>query len=207
MQISDHMLKYVWNVTYVISYFKPPLNQILEMQEMWVQSLGWEHSLEEEMANPFQYSCLGNSMDRGAWQATVHEVAKSWTWLSMLALHPPKNLISINLGLSQSFQDSFFSLKLFQCLMGLKELQSMNIATESLSPSSALASVKTPLFPLGLHNTCWLLRAYFTYYCQVSTGQVFSAGLIFCYILECKQRIGTLQLLRLISLEILCRYF
>ena len=82
MQISDHMLKYVWNVTYVISYFKPPLNQILEMQEMWVQSLGWEHSLEEEMANAFQYSCLGNSMDRGAWQATVHGVAKSWTWLS-----------------------------------------------------------------------------------------------------------------------------
>ena len=29
--------------------------------------------------NPFQYSCLENSMDRGAWQATVHGVAKSWT--------------------------------------------------------------------------------------------------------------------------------
>ena len=29
--------------------------------------------------NPFQYSCLENSMDRGAWQAKVHEVAKSWT--------------------------------------------------------------------------------------------------------------------------------
>ena len=26
--------------------------------------------------------CLENSMDRGAWQATVHGVAKSWTWLS-----------------------------------------------------------------------------------------------------------------------------
>ena len=26
--------------------------------------------------NPFQYSCLENSMDRGAWQAIVHEVAK-----------------------------------------------------------------------------------------------------------------------------------
>ena len=26
--------------------------------------------------NPPQYSCLGNPMDRGAWQATVHEVAK-----------------------------------------------------------------------------------------------------------------------------------
>ena len=33
--------------------------------------------------NPFQYSCLENPMDRGAWQATVHGVAKSQTRLSM----------------------------------------------------------------------------------------------------------------------------
>ena len=32
--------------------------------------------------NPLQYSCLENSMDRGAWQATVHGVSKSQTWLS-----------------------------------------------------------------------------------------------------------------------------
>ena len=31
--------------------------------------------------NPPLYSCLGNPMDRGAWCATVHGVAKSWTWL------------------------------------------------------------------------------------------------------------------------------
>ena len=30
-------------------------------------------------ANPLQYSCLENPMDRGAWQATVHGVRKSWT--------------------------------------------------------------------------------------------------------------------------------
>ena len=29
--------------------------------------------------NPFQYSCLENSMDRGAWQAAVHGITKSWT--------------------------------------------------------------------------------------------------------------------------------
>ena len=28
---------------------------------------------------PFQYSCLENFVDRGAWQAAVHGVAKSWT--------------------------------------------------------------------------------------------------------------------------------
>ena len=32
--------------------------------------------------NPLQYSCLENPMGRGAWQATVHEVAKTRTQLS-----------------------------------------------------------------------------------------------------------------------------
>ena len=34
--------------------------------------------------NPLQCSCLENHMDRGAWQATVHRVTKSWTWLKQL---------------------------------------------------------------------------------------------------------------------------
>ena len=38
--------------------------------------------------NPLQYSCLENSMDRGAWWATVHGVAKSWTQLSTHAFLP-----------------------------------------------------------------------------------------------------------------------
>ena len=29
--------------------------------------------------NPLKYSCLGNSMDKGAWQSIVHEIAKSCT--------------------------------------------------------------------------------------------------------------------------------
>ena len=33
----------------------------------------------EGNGNPLQYSCLGNSMGRGALQATVHSVPKSWT--------------------------------------------------------------------------------------------------------------------------------
>ena len=46
------------------------------MQEMWIQFLGREDSLEKEMANLLQYSCLENPMDRGAWRATVHGVAR-----------------------------------------------------------------------------------------------------------------------------------
>ena len=35
----------------------------------------------EGNGNSLQYSCLEDSMDRGALQATVHGVEKSWTWL------------------------------------------------------------------------------------------------------------------------------
>ena len=53
----------------------------LSVQEPQVQSLRKEDPLEEEMAT-LQYSCLENPMDRGAWRATVHRVAKSRTRLS-----------------------------------------------------------------------------------------------------------------------------
>ena len=55
---------------------------------------GSGRSFGEESSNPLQYSCLENSMDRGAWQATVHGVAESqagpsanphsamWPWVS-----------------------------------------------------------------------------------------------------------------------------
>ena len=43
---------------------------------------GWKRSAGKGNGNPLQYSCLGNPMDREAWQATVHGVAKSLTLLS-----------------------------------------------------------------------------------------------------------------------------
>ena len=43
---------------------------------------GSGRSLGEANSNPLQYSCLGNPEHRGAWQATVHGVAKSGTLLS-----------------------------------------------------------------------------------------------------------------------------
>ena len=36
----------------------------------------------EGSGNPLRYSCLGNPTDKGDFQATVHEVTKSWIWLS-----------------------------------------------------------------------------------------------------------------------------
>ena len=45
-------------------------------------SLGQEDFLEKKNGNPLQYCCLENSTGRGAWQATVHGVAKSRTPLT-----------------------------------------------------------------------------------------------------------------------------
>ena len=57
------------------------LPALQETQEMQVLSLDQEDRLEEENGNPLEYSCLGNPMDRGAWQATVQRFTKSQTRL------------------------------------------------------------------------------------------------------------------------------
>ena len=46
------------------------------VQEMQVRSLSQEDSPGEGNVNSFQYSCLGNPMDRGPWLATVHGLTK-----------------------------------------------------------------------------------------------------------------------------------
>ena len=50
-----------------------------EMKKTWVQSLGWEDPLEEEMAIHSSILAWRIPMDRGVWPATVHRVAKSRT--------------------------------------------------------------------------------------------------------------------------------
>ena len=54
--------------------------------ETWVQSLGWEDLLEEGMATHTSILAWRIPMDRGAWQATVHAVTKTRTWLKRLSL-------------------------------------------------------------------------------------------------------------------------
>ena len=54
-------------------------------QETWVRSLGWENPLEEGMATNSSILAWRIPMNQGAWQATVHRVAKSWTRLSNYA--------------------------------------------------------------------------------------------------------------------------
>ena len=40
---------------------------------------GWGRSPGGGHGDPLQYSCLENPMGRGAWQAVIHRVAKTWT--------------------------------------------------------------------------------------------------------------------------------
>ena len=57
------------------------------MQAVEVQFLDQEVLLEKEMATHSQYSCLGNPMDRGAWEVTVHGV----TMTERLTAHTGKD--------------------------------------------------------------------------------------------------------------------
>ena len=50
--------------------------------ETWVRPLGQEDPLEEGMLTHSSIVAWRIPMDRGAWEATVHGVAKSWTKLS-----------------------------------------------------------------------------------------------------------------------------
>ena len=52
------------------------------LRETWVQFLGWEGPLEEGMATYSSILAWRIPLDRGAWWATVHGVAKSQIWLS-----------------------------------------------------------------------------------------------------------------------------
>ena len=67
-------LQYSW-----ASLLAQTVKNLPPIQDTWVPSLGWEDPLEKGTAKSLQYSGLGNSMDRGTWQATVHGVAKSQT--------------------------------------------------------------------------------------------------------------------------------
>ena len=57
---------------------KPPVNGGETRDACLIPGLG--RFPGEGNANPLQYYCLENSMDRGVWQAAVHGVGKSWTY-------------------------------------------------------------------------------------------------------------------------------
>ena len=65
-------LQYSW-----ASLVAQMVKSLSAMRETWVRSLGWEYPLEEGVATHSSILAWRIPMDRGAWRATVHGVAKS----------------------------------------------------------------------------------------------------------------------------------
>ena len=65
---------------------KEPTCQCMRLKrhgfDPWFWKILWRRN-----GNPLQNSWGENPMDRGPWQATVHRVAQSWTWLKQLSTH------------------------------------------------------------------------------------------------------------------------
>ena len=65
------MVKLTFEMYHQASLVAHTVKNLLVMQETLVRSLDWEYPLEKEMAIHSSNSCLENSMDRGAWRATI----------------------------------------------------------------------------------------------------------------------------------------
>ena len=75
-------LQYSW-----ASLVAQTVKNLPAMLETWVQSLGWEDSLEEGLATHSSILAWRIPVNRGAWWVTVHGVAKSQTGLNDYAQH------------------------------------------------------------------------------------------------------------------------
>ena len=101
-----------------------------------------ERSSGGENGNPLQYFCLENSMNRGAWQATVREVAKSWTWLCIHACKVSIILITIVFLL--------YIIKIFYLLIQSRQAISGCLHTEENATQYQKAA---SIFQLGEYST------------------------------------------------------
>ena len=118
-------------------------------------------SLGEGNGNPLQYSCLENPMDRAAWRATVHGIAKNWTswsdWRTCIHVMHNKQLYQVTVfrywGIerllaywSQIHTDALFS---FTCLPQLFLSENFHPkASENLltyASSSGASKVSSPI--------------------------------------------------------------
>ena len=76
--LSMYYLKHLTNI-YQASLVAQTVKNLPAMWETWVRSLGWEGSLEEGMATHSSILAWRIPMNRRAWRAAVHWVAKSRT--------------------------------------------------------------------------------------------------------------------------------
>ena len=74
-----HTHTHTHTYTYTASLVAELVKNLPAMGQTWVQSMGWEDALEEGMATHSSILAWRIPMDRGAWGAIVHGVAKSQT--------------------------------------------------------------------------------------------------------------------------------
>ena len=82
------------------------------MRETWIQSLGWDDSLEGRHGNPLQYSCLENPHGQRIRGATVHGVPgvrHDWATKHSTAQPPHQPVISLKKENTTSYLEFHFS--------------------------------------------------------------------------------------------------
>ena len=93
---------YIWNLEkwYWFAYSYGLLQGLRSKESAWnaratdIGLIPWSgKSFGGRYGNPLQYSCLQNSMDRGAWWATVHSITKSWRQLKQLSMHACRQIV------------------------------------------------------------------------------------------------------------------
>ena len=116
------------------------------MQETWVWSL--LEIPEEGNGNTLHYSCLGNSMDKRAWWATIHEVAKSQAGLLVTGLHYWLTLLLFFFFLTHSL---LFEV---QCILTAELFKILrNDSARSISANLENSSVSTGLGKISFHSS------------------------------------------------------
>ena len=105
----------------------------------------------EGNGNPFKYSCLENPMDIGAWLATVHGVAKSWTRLSDFTVYQFSSVTQSCLTLCNPMDCSMPGLPVHHRLLAFTQTQVHSIGN-AIQPSHPLSSSSPPAFNLSQHE-------------------------------------------------------
>ena len=129
----------------------------------WVTKLNCSILSGEGNVNPLQYSCLENPMDRGAWQATVHGVTKSQTWLRHWTIQSQANnsylwtvMFSSVQSLSRVWLFATPWTAAFQASLSITNFWSLPkfMSIESVMPSNhiILLSPSLPAFNLSQHQ-------------------------------------------------------
>ena len=78
-EVYENLLYYLYsNSVHLIVYGSDSKESVCSLGHLGM-ILGLGRSPGEGNGNPLQYSCLENRKGGGAWQATVHKAAKSWT--------------------------------------------------------------------------------------------------------------------------------